>query len=128
MKVIKNDIIPFRGFNAINLFGLLFARRGVMMSATLLNHERIHTAQMRELWYLPFYLLYFGEWLFRLTQPGNAYRRISFEREAYAHDQDLNYLLTRKRFASFEYWRKPKVAQAKAMKDESSEEDHRKKE
>ena len=27
MKIIYNNVIPFKGFTAINLFGILFARR-----------------------------------------------------------------------------------------------------
>lgn len=103
MKVIYNKIIPFKGFSAINLFGVLFVRRECAVSERMIRHEAIHTAQMRELGYVLFYLLYFFEWLYRLTQGGNAYRSISFEREAFAYQFDRNYLFTRKRFAQ---WRK----------------------
>ncbi|MBD5329163.1 MAG: hypothetical protein HDS03_04665 [Bacteroides sp.] len=103
MKIIQNKIIPFgKRFYAINLFGILFAK-GPCHEETI-NHERIHTAQMRELLYIPFYLLYIIEWLFRLLQHRNlyrAYRTISFEREAYSHESDLSYLSRRRRFASF---------------------------
>ena len=55
MKIIYNNIIPFKGFLAINLFGVLFVRGTYRdLSATVLNHEKIHTAQMKELWYIPF--------------------------------------------------------------------------
>lgn len=57
---------------------------------------------MRELLYLPFYLLYIFEWLFRLLQTRNflrAYHNISFEREAYAHQDETDYLLRRRCFA-----------------------------
>lgn len=100
MKIIYNDIIPFKGFHAINLFGVLFVRdtwRDV--NARLLNHEKIHTAQMRELGYVFFYILYILEWLYRLIQEGNAYRNISFEREAYQNEGNPTYLQTRKRWA-----------------------------
>lgn len=50
MKIIYNNIIPFKGFLAINLFGVLFVRGTYRdLSATVLNHEKIHTAQMKEL-------------------------------------------------------------------------------
>ena len=103
MKIIHNRFIPFRGFAAINLFGVLFVRRGVRMSPALLNHERIHTAQMRELGYVLFYVIYLVEWLLRLLRPGNAYRKLSFESEAYRHEGDLRYLSRRPRFAQ---WRR----------------------
>lgn len=92
MKLIYNNLIPFKGFKAINLFGLCFVRNGFKMSDKDINHEKIHTAQMKELLYIPFYIAYFGEWLVRLFMKGNAYRNISFEREAYKHQNDMTYL------------------------------------
>lgn len=104
MKIIYNKYIPFKGFLAINLFGVLFVRGTYRsINARVLNHEKIHTAQMRELGYLPFYLLYVLEWLIRLFGKGNAYRNISFEREAYDNEDNLNYLTTRLKWAM---WRK----------------------
>ena len=94
--IIHNRLLPFKGFNAMNLCGIIFARPGVQVSAVMMNHERIHTRQMLELLIIGFYLWYVAEWLVRLTQKGNAYRRISFEREAYAHEHDLGYLAHRK--------------------------------
>jgi len=50
-----------------------------------------------------FYILYVIEyyyWLLKIKKPYQAYRRISFEREAYANEHDLNYLKKRK-FWSF---------------------------
>lgn len=98
MKLIYNNIIPFKGFKAINLFGLCFVRNGMKMSDKDINREKIHTSQMKELLYLPFYLLYFGEWVVRLFMKGNAYRNISFEKEAYTNENDLTYLTRRKHY------------------------------
>lgn len=98
MKLIYNNIIPFKGFKAINLFGLCFVRNGMKMSDKDINHEKIHTSQMKELLYLPFYLLYFGEWVVRLFMKGDAYRNISFEKEAYTNENDLTYLTRRKHY------------------------------
>lgn len=100
MKIIYNRFLPFKGFAAINLCGVVFARRECRpLSATTLNHEAIHTAQMRELLYVGFYLCYLVEWLARLFRNGNAYRNISFEREAYANQLDPDYLMARRRWA-----------------------------
>lgn len=74
MKVIYNKIIPFKGYKCINLFGVLFVRKGCTMRESDYNHEAIHTKQMKELLYVSFYILYLLEWLYRLTQKGNAYR------------------------------------------------------
>ena len=100
MKIIYNNIIPFKGFRAINLFGILFVRGTCRdVNARLLNHEKIHTAQMKELGYIFFYIIYVLEWLVRLFLTGNAYRNISFEREAYRYDTKKAYLGHRKRYA-----------------------------
>ena len=104
MKVVYNNIIPFRRFKAINIFGVLFVRKGSVLSAIELNHERIHTAQMKELLYVGFYLWYFVEWLIELLHyRGRAYHTNTFEREAYSNDENLGYLGKRKRFAWWEY-------------------------
>lgn len=106
MKIIYNNIIPFKGFTAINLFGVLFARRGVQINQYVINHEKIHTAQMRELAYVFFYVFYLIEWVGRLFQhkfhSKEAYRNISFEKEAYGHEFDLNYLEGREPYAMWE--------------------------
>lgn len=105
MKIIYNKIIPFPGFKAINLFGVLFVRKGCTMSETDINHEMIHTAQMNEMGYVMFYLWYLVEWLIKLVKLGDgnkAYRAISFEREAYGNEKNLIYTTTRAKYA----WRK----------------------
>ena len=60
---------------------------------------------MREMLYVFFYLWYLIEWLIRLCMKGNAYRNISFEREAYANDKDMEYLRNRKLYSSFNYFK-----------------------
>lgn len=102
MKIIYNKIVPFKGYKAINLFGALFVRKGCAMSQQDINHEKIHTAQMRELMYVGFYVMYLLEWLYRLTKGGNAYRNISFEQEAYGNQNDMYYLTKRERYS----WKK----------------------
>jgi hypothetical protein len=108
MKIIHNKVIPFgKHFDAINIFGILFTKRGC--DAYMINHEQIHTAQMRDLAYFPFYLLYFLEWIIRLMQYLSwmkAYRNISFEREAYANDHNLTYLQTRKPWSFTRYYKR----------------------
>lgn len=99
MKVIRNNVLPFKGFSGINLFGVLFVRKNAIVSDRMLNHEKIHTAQMKEMCYVFFYLWYVIEWLIRLIQMKDAhkaYRWISFEVEAYGNELDQNYLKSRK--------------------------------
>lgn len=58
MIIIYNNIIPFKGFKAINLFGVLFVRKGYKLNDIDIRHERIHTAQQREMLYVFFFLWY----------------------------------------------------------------------
>ena len=106
MKIVRNKYIPFAGYKAINLFGILFVKNNTKIDEVTINHERIHTAQMRELLYILFYIWYVMEWFIRLFLKGSAYRNISFEREAYQNGSDLNYLNDRRFFAWFKLIRK----------------------
>lgn len=99
MKIVYNNVIPFKGFKCINICSFLFVRKGCFMSEKDYNHEAIHTAQMKEMLYIGFYVWYIVEWLIRLFKKGNAYRNICFEAEAYDNDDNLTYLSSRKRFA-----------------------------
>lgn len=106
MRTIVNDYIPFKGFKAINLFGVLFVRRGEKMKPYNYNHKAIHTAQMKELFYISFYLIYAAEFLYHLVRKRNwqkAYHAISFEREAFANESNYHYLDNRESFAQ---WKK----------------------
>ena len=112
MRIIRNKYIPFPGYKCINLFGVLFVRGDARIDDITLNHEKIHTAQIKELWYVFFYLWYVIEWFIRLFAfKGTkfAYRNISFEREAYANQDDLSYLKGRKRFDFAKYIKKTRA-------------------
>ena len=93
----------------MNLFGVLFVRQESgkpkpVISKNTINHESIHTEQMKELLYIPFYILYFIEWIIRLfTNTSSAYRSISFEREAYMNECNYNYIPNRKKFSWIKY-------------------------
>lgn len=106
MIIIRNNIIPFKGYKAINLFGLLFVRKDAVLESVDINHEKIHSEQMKEMLYVFFYLWYVIEWLVRLIQyrdAHTAYRNISFEREAYMNQSNLGYLEGRGRYAWMKY-------------------------
>ena len=102
MKIIRNNFIPFKGYKAMNICGILFVRGDAKIDEVTLNHESIHTAQWKELWYVGFMLWYVIEWIARLPK-GDAYRNISFEREAYDNDDNFGYLKNRKRFNFLNY-------------------------
>lgn len=114
MKIIKNSIIPFEGFAAMNLFGILFVRKeyadrceGTEKYDLMINHESIHTEQQKDLLYIFFYIWYVIEWflkLFYYFDSDKAYHNISFEREAYANESDMNYISDkRKKFSFLKY-------------------------
>lgn len=109
MKIVRNRLLPFRGFDAINLFGVLLCRRETVLTPELIRHERIHTAQMLEMLIVGFYLWYLAEWLVRLVVGRNgwkyAYRHISFECEAYENMHDAGYLSRRRHYTWFRYLR-----------------------
>lgn len=110
MKIKYSNIIPFKGFYAINLFGTYFIReeyKEYPVEEEILNHEAIHTAQMKEMGYIFFYIWYFIEWLIRLLINGRyAYYSLPFEREAYENDQNLKYLEIRKPYSWLKYYGK----------------------
>jgi len=112
MKVIYNRYLPFGRFTAINLFGIVFAKdKYKYLSERELNHEKIHSCQILELLGVFYYPFYIGEWFFRLVQYRSwleAYRNISFEREAYDQDKNLSYLKERKLFSFVHYYKNKK--------------------
>lgn len=130
MKIIKKTL-TLPGFSAIFLFGVLFVRPTYKINDVFINHESIHSKQYYELfgfgfifllslslftiisyWWLllspfTFYILYGLEWLIRFFVYGfnlhKPYKNISFEREAYDNQDNLEYLKTRKIFSFFRY-------------------------
>ena len=75
----------------------------------LINHEKIHLKQQLELLILPFYIAYLLHYVINLIIYKNhyqAYLNIVFEKEAYVHENDMNYLKKRKIFAWFRYFKK----------------------
>ena len=99
-KIVHIRRFPIKGgFYAINIFGIIFSVQE--LNAEELNHERIHTAQQRELLYVGFFVWYALEWLCLLIKYRNgikAYFNIRFEKEAYRHQNNLLYLKFRKHY------------------------------
>lgn len=103
MRVIYNNILPFGHFRAINLFGVVFAKHKFgRMDSISLNHEHIHTLQQVEMLFVFFYIWYVVEWVAKYMKYRNwtrAYYNVSFEREAYRREHDLDYVNSRRHFA-----------------------------
>jgi hypothetical protein len=96
MKIIHSSWFPFGRYRTINLFGILITKNKIVSQRTI-NHESIHTAQMKETLYVGFYLWYVIEflirWIFQTKFNWHeAYRNVSFEREAFSNELDDNYL------------------------------------
>lgn len=76
------------GVNGITLYPFVFIREGAP-SARLLAHEAIHVDQVRRAGFFRFYASYLLQYL-RSRAAGlthhDAYLNISFEKEAYAHE------------------------------------------
>ena len=87
---------------------ILVKEKAALNDALLINHERIHLRQQAELLVLPFYVLYLLNYLFNLIKYRNhykAYLYIVFEREAYAHEANLRYLLQRKPYTWYRFFK-----------------------
>jgi len=83
-----------RPIQAIALWPFVFVHTA-KLSHRLIQHERIHLRQQLELGIFAFYIWYILEWLFRSYLHRSwrkGYRTISFEKEAYRHENSPNYL------------------------------------
>lgn len=72
------------------------------------RHERIHEKQIFETLYFGFYIWYFVEFVIKLIfvysgSWNNAYKNVSFEREAYKFAYNEDYLNKRKLFSFLKY-------------------------
>jgi hypothetical protein len=69
------------------------------LSDRTLLHEKIHHQQQLELLVIPFYIWYILEWLLKWAvykDRKQAYKELSFEREAYSNDHHTDYLKSRR--------------------------------
>ena len=106
--IIQNSNIPkylsiFINIYAITLYPFIICREE--MDEVVLNHEKIHLAQQKELWIIGFYLLYVYYWLRRRLSGESsliAYLNIPFEVEAYSNESNHQYLKQREKHS----WRK----------------------
>ena len=102
-KVIIIRQIKHFGIWGITLFPFIILRdKHLKLDKRIMNHERIHIRQQVELLVLPFYVLYLIDYVIGLIKYRNrllAYMNISFEKEAYKYDSDLDYLKKRKLWA-----------------------------
>ncbi len=104
--VVSRYFIP-KGFRGLTVFPFVFIKfDGDRNNEVLIHHEKIHLRQQKEMLILLFYIWYGIEYTYRLFQYRNrntAYQNISFEREAYAKEADLDYLKSRSFFAFLKF-------------------------
>lgn len=107
MIFISKYMVP-KGFIGITLYPFIFLKQKELKNnSILLNHEKIHLKQQAELLIIFFYILYGLEWFYKLAKYKSkikAYQNLSFEREAYHNETNLNYLKTRKTWAFLNYF------------------------
>ena len=107
MIIIVHKFLKRMKINGITLFPFIILRKPEdKNNKVLINHEKIHIKQQLELLVVPFYIWYVAEYLYwyvKLKDSFLAYKYISFEREAYAMEDDLNYLDTRKFWSFWKY-------------------------
>lgn len=96
-----------KGYVGLSLWPFIILKDDALKAdGSLINHEKIHLRQQLELFILPFYILYLTEWTVRFLRYGDAYKayqNLSFEREAYHNEDNLEYLNTRKPFRFIKY-------------------------
>lgn len=107
MIVLVNKYILAKGFRGISLWPFIILKNeSCKKDAFLLNHEKIHLRQQSEFLVIFFYVWYGLEYLIRFFQYKNrflAYRNISFEREAYQNEVNLEYIKSRKFWGFIKY-------------------------
>ncbi|WP_411032385.1 hypothetical protein [Spongiimicrobium sp. 3-5] len=97
----------YKNYVGLSLWPFIILKTDAHKTDTvLINHEKIHLKQQQELLILPFYAIYVTEWLIRSVlylDSYRAYQNISFEREAYHNEKNLDYLTTRKPWSFIGY-------------------------
>ena len=106
MILISKYLVPL-GYVGMTLFPfVILKKRSLKENTYFVNHENIHLKQQIELLIVPFFVWYGFEFFVRLIQYKKwqlAYRNISFEREAYASEQNLEYLRSRRFWGFWKY-------------------------
>ena len=123
-KIFVNKLIPFPGYIAMAFFNMIFWREEYdyyliddnkkSYVDKVVNHEGIHTCQMRDFCkWLPiggiiFYIMYLLEWVLRcfINGPKNAYSMLSFEQDAKLNENNMEYQSQRGKFDNYKkFWK-----------------------
>ncbi|WP_209406316.1 hypothetical protein [Pseudozobellia sp. WGM2] len=97
----------YKNYVGLSLWPFIFLKHDRLKEdIVLINHERIHLKQQQELLIVFFYIFYIAEWLVRTVlyfDSYKAYQNISFEREAYENEKNLDYTTQRRPLAFIKY-------------------------
>lgn len=106
MILFSRFLIP-KNYTGLAIYPFIFLKsKSLSNNWVLINHERIHLKQQLELLWVFFFLWYTMEFLFHLIRLRNwndAYKNISFEKEAYENEGNPNYLNERKLWSFVNY-------------------------
>ena len=98
-----------KGFRGMAIFPFIFLKdKTLKYNKTVINHEKIHLRQQIELLWIFFFLIYFIEFFIGYIKFKNlkkAYFNISFEKEAYFNEDDLEYLKNKKLWTFAKYYK-----------------------
>lgn len=107
MLIVFKYLVP-KGYTAITVFPIIILKNKKQKEALILiNHEKIHLKQQIELLIVGFYIWYVIEFILnflKLKHCNKAYLNISFEKEAYKNENDLNYLKSRSLYSFLKYY------------------------
>lgn len=105
MIIISHTILRILTFNNSRVTAMalwpfiVFRNKEFRNNHFILNHEKIHHRQQLELLIIPYYIWYFSEyWYFMFKNKFKhhvSYMSISFEKEAYAEQNNLDFLNNR---------------------------------
>ena len=91
------ELILGQGIRGLAFWPFILVPSTTIIDDVLINHERIHLRQQLEMLVLPFYIWYL------IALHRKDYMGISFEKEAYANENNLDYLKTRPIFGFRKY-------------------------
>jgi len=107
MFLVVNKYLLRKRFVGITLWPFIIMKRADLKNdIVFINHERIHLRQQLEMLILPFFAWYILEYFIKVVYYKDgyvAYCNISFEREAYQNENDLDYLKKRSFWSFIKY-------------------------
>lgn len=107
MIIVSKYLTP-KNYSALTIYPFIILKhQNLKNDSFLIHHENIHISQQKELLWVFFFIAYFLEYVFQLLRYKNhykAYKNISFEKEAYQNESNLNYLIDRKKFSFLNYF------------------------